>query len=65
MADPVTSDSRVGPAIGLTWLPTVPHQAVYDVLRALTEAGLVRRSQPSGSVGGGTLERYNSANFNI
>jgi Fur family ferric uptake transcriptional regulator len=28
----------------------VSHQAVYDVLRALTEAGLVRRIQPSGSV---------------
>ena len=26
------------------------HQAVYDVLRALTAAGLVRRIQPSGSV---------------
>jgi hypothetical protein len=61
MADPVTSDSRVGPAIGLTSLPTVSHQAVYDVLRALTDAGLVRRIQPSGSVGGGTLERYNGA----
>ena len=31
-------------------LPEVSHQAVYDVLRALTEAGLVRRIQPSGSV---------------
>jgi Fur family ferric uptake transcriptional regulator len=31
-------------------LPAVSHQAVYDVLRALTEAGLVRRIQPSGSV---------------
>jgi Fur family ferric uptake transcriptional regulator len=31
-------------------LPTVSHQAVYDVLRALTGAGLVRRIQPSGSV---------------
>ncbi len=31
-------------------LGTVSHQAVYDVLRALTEAGLVRRIQPSGSV---------------
>ena len=30
--------------------PTVSHQAVYDVLRALTSAGLVRRIQPSGSV---------------
>jgi len=28
----------------------VSHQAVYDVLRALTDAGLVRRIQPSGSV---------------
>ncbi len=27
----------------------VSHQAVYDVLRALTAAGLVRRIQPSGS----------------
>jgi Fur family ferric uptake transcriptional regulator len=31
-------------------LPNVSHQAVYDVLRALTTAGLVRRIQPSGSV---------------
>jgi Fur family ferric uptake transcriptional regulator len=31
-------------------LPGVSHQAVYDVLRALTMAGLVRRIQPSGSV---------------
>ncbi len=28
----------------------VSHQAVYDVLRALTSSGLVRRIQPSGSV---------------
>jgi Fur family transcriptional regulator, stress-responsive regulator len=28
----------------------VSHQAVYDVLQALTAAGLVRRFQPSGSV---------------
>ncbi|MBA2389211.1 MAG: transcriptional repressor [Geodermatophilaceae bacterium] len=28
----------------------VSHQAVYDVLRALTSAGLVRRIEPSGSV---------------
>jgi Fe2+ or Zn2+ uptake regulation protein len=33
-----------------TELPSVSHQAVYDVLRALTTAGLVRRIQPSGSV---------------
>ena len=31
-------------------LPEVSHQAVYDVLRALTAGGLVRRIQPSGSV---------------
>ncbi len=31
-------------------LPEVSHQAVYDVLRALTTAGLVRRLQPPGSV---------------
>ena len=31
----------------------VSHQAVYDVLKALTGAGLVRRIQPSGS-----LSRY-------
>jgi len=28
----------------------VSHQAVYDVLRALTDTGLVRRFQPAGSV---------------
>ncbi|NJC67453.1 transcriptional repressor [Planosporangium flavigriseum] len=31
-------------------LGEVSHQAVYDVLRALTTAGLVRRIQPSDSV---------------
>ena len=30
-------------------LPTVSHQAVYDVLRVLTETGLVRRIQPAGA----------------
>ncbi|WP_156755486.1 Fur family transcriptional regulator [Actinokineospora pegani] len=29
--------------------PTVSHQTVYDVLRALTGAGLVRRIQPAGT----------------
>jgi len=29
--------------------PAVSHQAVYDVLRALTAAGLVRRIQPAGA----------------
>ena len=32
------------------YLPEVSHQAVYDVLRALTDAGLVRRIQPARSV---------------
>lgn len=36
-------------------LGEVSHQAVYDVLRALTAAGLVRRIQPAGS-----LARYES-----
>lgn len=31
-------------------LGEVSHQAVYDVLQALTTAGLLRRIQPSGSV---------------
>ena len=30
--------------------PSVSHQAVYDVLGALSDAGLVRRIQPAGSV---------------
>ncbi len=29
--------------------PSISHQAVYDVLRALTDAGLVRRIQPAGA----------------
>ncbi|MFT4264853.1 MAG: Fur family transcriptional regulator [Nocardioides sp.] len=31
-------------------LPDVSHQAVYDVLRALTQAGLIRKIQPLGHV---------------
>jgi Fur family transcriptional regulator, stress-responsive regulator len=31
-------------------LGAVSHQAVYDVLRVLTDAGLLRRIQPAGSV---------------
>jgi Fe2+ or Zn2+ uptake regulation protein len=31
-------------------LPEVSHQAVYDSLRTLTDAGLARRIQPTGSV---------------
>ncbi|MBW3638998.1 MAG: transcriptional repressor [Actinobacteria bacterium] len=33
-----------------TEIAAVSHQAVYNVLRALTDAGLVRRIQPAGSV---------------
>ena len=47
------TDSIIGAAraaLGETADGTVSHQAVYDVLRALTGAGLVRRIQPSGSV---------------
>jgi Fe2+ or Zn2+ uptake regulation protein len=29
--------------------PAVSHQTIYDVLRALTDAGLVRRIQPAGA----------------
>jgi len=36
-------------------LGEVSHQAVYDVLRALTSSGLLRRIQPTGS-----LARYES-----
>ena len=61
MADLITSDRRVGPAIGLTWLAAVSHRAVYDVLRALTDARLVRCIQPSGSVSDVT----NGATFKI
>ncbi|GAB1513200.1 Fur family transcriptional regulator [Actinophytocola sp. KF-1] len=32
-----------------TDLPAVSHQAIYDVLQALTDAGLVRRIQPAGA----------------
>ena len=42
------TDSLIGAV--RTQLPAVSHQAVYDVLRALTATGLVRRIQPAGSV---------------
>ena len=42
------TDSLIG--VVRAELGEVSHQAVYDVLRALTVAGLVRRIQPSGSV---------------
>ena len=41
------TDSMSVPCAGA---PEVSHQAVYDVLRALTGAGLVRRIEPAGSV---------------
>ncbi len=41
--DTIVSAVRAG-------LPEVSRQAIYDVLRALTSAGLVRRIQPSGHV---------------
>jgi Fur family ferric uptake transcriptional regulator len=42
------TDSIIGAV--RTEFGAVSHQAVYDVLRVLTAAGLVRRIQPSGSV---------------
>ena len=42
------TDSIIG--VAREHLGEVSHQAVYDVLRALTAAGLVRRFQPKGSV---------------
>jgi Fur family ferric uptake transcriptional regulator len=42
------TDSIIGVAREV--LGEVSHQAVYDVLRALTTAGLVRRIEPAGSV---------------
>jgi Fur family transcriptional regulator, stress-responsive regulator len=42
------TDSIIG--VARRDLGEVSHQAVYDVLRALTTAGLVRRIQPPGSV---------------
>lgn len=42
------TDSIIGAA--RAQLGELSHQAVYDVLRALTTAGLIRRIQPSGSL---------------
>jgi Fe2+ or Zn2+ uptake regulation protein len=47
------TDSIIG--VVRAHLGEVSHQAVYDVLRALTAAGLLRRIQPNGS-----LARYES-----
>ncbi len=42
------TDSIIG--VVRSELGEVSHQAIYDVLRALTTAGLLRRIQPAGSV---------------
>jgi Fe2+ or Zn2+ uptake regulation protein len=44
----VDTETLIGAA--RTRLHAVSHQAVYDVLRVLTDRGLVRRIQPQGSV---------------
>ncbi len=44
----IDTDSMIG--IVRERLGAVSHQAVYDVLRALTAAGLLRRIEPAGSV---------------
>jgi Fur family ferric uptake transcriptional regulator len=44
------ADTEAVIGLARTRLGTVSHQAVYDVLRTLTDAGLVRRIQPPGSV---------------
>jgi Fe2+ or Zn2+ uptake regulation protein len=44
----VDTEALIGAA--RTRLGEVSHQAVYDVLRILTDRGLVRRIQPQGSV---------------
>jgi Fur family ferric uptake transcriptional regulator len=43
-------DTEAITGLARTELGSVSHQTVYDVLRVLTEAGLVRRIQPAGSV---------------
>ena len=44
------SDTEAILGLARAELGSVSHQAVYDVLRALTGAGLVRRIQPAGSL---------------
>ena len=48
-ANPHADTETIFDAVRIS-LPDVSRQAVYDVLHALTGAGLVRRIQPSGSV---------------
>jgi Fur family transcriptional regulator, stress-responsive regulator len=42
-------DTDAAIALARADLGSVSHQAVYDVLKVLTEAGLVRRIQPAGA----------------
>ena len=44
------ADTELITRVAREHLGEVSHQAVYDVLRALTHAGLVRRIEPPGSV---------------
>jgi len=44
------SDTEAITRLARAELGSVSHQTVYDALRALTEAGLLRRIQPAGSV---------------
>jgi Fur family ferric uptake transcriptional regulator len=44
------SDTDTLIAAARAQLPEVSHQAVYDTLHTLTEAGLVRKIQPQGSL---------------
>ena len=44
------SDTEAITRFARAHLGSVSHQTVYDALRALTEAGLLRRIQPAGSV---------------
>ncbi len=50
VADHPHADTETILTAARTSLGEVSHQAVYDVLKALTAAGLVRRFEPSGSV---------------
>ncbi|MBV9594166.1 MAG: transcriptional repressor [Actinobacteria bacterium] len=44
------ADTETIIALARAGLPDVSHQTVYDGLRVLTDAGLVRKIQPAGSV---------------
>ena len=49
VAPPSLTDTDTVIALVRADHPMVSHQAVYDVLRALTDTGLVRRIQPAGA----------------